>query len=249
VLAAAAGRVRAGRDGVADVNVREAGKESVKDRECGNGVVLEHGDGWETQYCHLRRGSVRVRAGEQVAAGQALGLVGMSGLSEYPHMHLSVRHQGKLVDPFRGEEESADCAAASPLWRAEVAAKLPYAPGAVYNAGFAPETPDTEAVRSGRYRKAGALGRAPRRWSFLPRSSASAPGTRWNCASPARMAPRWQSAEFNYRAAGAPLCLRRGAQERGSLEAGRVSRRGAAGPRRRQPVCRGQPGASVEVKE
>lgn len=157
VLAAAAGRVRAGRDGVADVSVRKAGKTPIEGRECGNGVVLEHGDGWETQYCHLRRGSVRVQPGEQVAAGQALGLVGMSGLTEYPHLHLSLRHQGKLVDPFRGAVESADCAAASPLWRAEVASALPYAPGAVYNTGFAPETPGTEGVQSGRYRKAGAL--------------------------------------------------------------------------------------------
>ncbi len=157
VLVAAAGRVRAGRDGVADASVRTAGKESIQSRECGNGVVLEHGDGWETQYCHLRRGSVRVQPGEQVAAGQALGLVGMSGLTEYPHLHLSVRHEGKLVDPFRGERDGADCAAGSPLWRAEVAAALPYAPGAVYNTGFAPETPDTEGVRSGGYRKAGAL--------------------------------------------------------------------------------------------
>ena len=158
VLAAAAGRVRAARDGVADASVREAGKESVENRECGNGVVLEHGGGWETQYCHLRRGSLRVKAGEQVAAGQALGLVGLSGLTEYPHMHLSVRHKGKLVDPFRGEQDSANCSAGRPLWWAEVAAELPYAPGAVYNTGFAPEPPDPEALRSGRYRNAGVLG-------------------------------------------------------------------------------------------
>lgn len=158
VLAAAAGRVRAARDGVADASVREAGKESVPSRECGNGVVLEHGDGWETQYCHLRRGSLRVKAGEQVAAGQALGLVGLSGLTEYPHLHLSVRHQGKVIDPFRGEQAGANCSAGSPLWRAEVAAELPYAPGAVYNAGVAPELPDAEGVRSGRYRNADVLG-------------------------------------------------------------------------------------------
>jgi hypothetical protein len=158
VLAAAAGRAHAVRDGVADVSVREGGKESIASRECGNGVVLEHGDGWETQYCHLRRGSLRVKAGEQVAAGQALGLVGLSGLTEYPHLHLSVRHRGKVVDPFRGERESAECSAGSALWRAEVAAELHYAPGAVYNTGFAPEAPDADGVRSGRYRNAGVLG-------------------------------------------------------------------------------------------
>lgn len=161
VLAAAAGRVRAARDGAADASVRAAGNASVAGRECGNGVVLEHGDGWETQYCHLRRGSVRVKAGERVAAGDALGLVGLSGLTEYPHLHLSLRRDGRVVDPFRGERGGAGCSA-SPLWRAEVAAQLPYAPGAVYNAGFTPEAPDAESVRSGRYRRAGALdARAP----------------------------------------------------------------------------------------
>jgi peptidase M23-like protein len=166
VLAAAAGRVRAGRDGIADVSVREAGKESIKSRECGNGVVLEHGDGWETQYCHLRRGSLRVKAGEEVAAGQALGLVGLSGLTEYPHLHLSVRHKDKVIDPFRGEQDSADCSAGNPLWRGEVAAVLPYAPGAVYNAGFAPELPDATGVRSGRYRNAGVLSAGARVVAF-----------------------------------------------------------------------------------
>lgn len=157
VLAAAAGRVRAGRDGVADANVRKEGRASVQGRECGNGVVLEHGDGWETQYCHLRQGSIRVQAGEAVAAGQALGLVGMSGLTEYPHLHLSVRHAGKPVDPFRGERTDADCAAQSPLWHPEVAAALPYAPGVVYNTGIAAEPPAADGVRSGRYRRAAAL--------------------------------------------------------------------------------------------
>jgi hypothetical protein len=166
VLAAAAGRVRASRDGVTDVSVREAGKASIEKRECGNGVVLEHGDGWETQYCHLRRGSVHAKTGEQVAAGQALGLVGLSGLTEYPHLHLSVRHHGKVVDPFRGEKDGADCSAGSPLWRAEVAADLPYAPGAVYNTGFAPEAPDAQGVRSGRYRNAGVLSAGARALVF-----------------------------------------------------------------------------------
>jgi hypothetical protein len=166
VLAAAAGRVRASRDGVADVSVREGGKAPIEKRECGNGVVLEHGDGWETQYCHLRRGSVHAKTGEQVAAGQALGLVGLSGLTEYPHLHFIVRHQGRVVDPFRGEKDGADCGDGSPLWRADVAAELPYAPGAVYNTGFAPEAPDAQGVRSGRYRKAGALSAGARTLVF-----------------------------------------------------------------------------------
>ena len=70
------------------------------DRNCGNGVLLRHGDGWETQYCHLRQGSVRVAAGDRVEAGQPLGLVGMSGEANFPHVHLSVRRDGRRHRPI-----------------------------------------------------------------------------------------------------------------------------------------------------
>ena len=41
----------------------------------GNGVVIDHGGGWISQYSHLRSGSVRVHPGDRVSAGQPLGLV------------------------------------------------------------------------------------------------------------------------------------------------------------------------------
>lgn len=140
VLAAAAGRVARLRDGVADVSVRAAGPASVAGAECGNGVVIDHGDGWETQYCHLAQGSVRVKAGETVAAGQPIARVGLSGNTEYPHLHLTVRRGNVTIDPFRPEAGGACAADASPsagLWTPEAAAALAYKPGAVLNAGFA----------------------------------------------------------------------------------------------------------------
>ena len=84
VLASAAGVVKATRDGMRDVDVTLAGLESVKGRECGNGLVLDHGAGWETQYCHMRRGSVAVHKGDSVNRGQKLGLVGISGRAQFP---------------------------------------------------------------------------------------------------------------------------------------------------------------------
>ena len=74
--------------------------ELLKGRECGNGVVLRHKGGWETQYCHLKQGSVLVKSGQEVWAGQELGFVGQSGKAAFPHVHLSVRKDGKVVDPF-----------------------------------------------------------------------------------------------------------------------------------------------------
>jgi hypothetical protein len=138
VLAAAPGRVRAVRDGMPDASVRDAGDASVAGREAGNSVVIEHGDGWETQYAHMRRGSVAVRAGDVVKAGQRLGLVGLSGNTEFPHLHIEVRHRGRIVDPFVGEEEGAPCAPGKrPLWDTRALAALAYVASGLLDAGIA----------------------------------------------------------------------------------------------------------------
>ena len=80
VLASAPGIVKALRDGMEDIDFTQPGSPSIKGKDCGNGLVLAHEGGWTTQYCHLRRGSVRVRRGQEVIAGQILGLVGLSGV-------------------------------------------------------------------------------------------------------------------------------------------------------------------------
>ena len=73
VLAAAPGVVAAVRDGMQDISLRAIDPKSIAKRECGNGVLLDHGDGWTTQYCHLRRGSVAVKRGQRVTAGSNVG--------------------------------------------------------------------------------------------------------------------------------------------------------------------------------
>lgn len=152
VHAAADGVVLGARDGMADVSVREAGAPAVDGRECGNGVRLDHGGGWTSQYCHLRRGSITVRPGARVHAGDRLGLIGLSGATEYPHLHFQVEKDGVFVDPFVGLSGAVACGPGeAPLWRAEVlAALLPYQPTALYSAGFATGAPDIALVRDGR---------------------------------------------------------------------------------------------------
>src|SRR5688500_17564596 len=49
VLAAADGVVLRSRDGMSDISISAADAPSVADRECGNGLIISHGDGWETQ--------------------------------------------------------------------------------------------------------------------------------------------------------------------------------------------------------
>ena len=146
VLAAADGRVLRARDDVPDVSVRASGRrEAVQGTECGNGLVVAHADGLETQYCHMAQGSLRVKPGDAVKAGQPIGRVGLSGLTEYPHLHLTVRQGGRVVDPFASGAPPGSCGGGASLW----AVPLPYEPSAVLNVGFATGPVTSEAVESG----------------------------------------------------------------------------------------------------
>lgn len=153
VVAAAAGTVTGVRDGMNDVSVRVSGMDTVKDKECGNGVVIDHGDGWQTQYCHLARGSISAEKGQKIMAGEPLGRVGMSGATEYPHMHFEVRKASAPVDPFLGLQPAASACGIGPrpLWTKEALAAMPYKPVVLYNLGFASEKPSLVAARDGRF--------------------------------------------------------------------------------------------------
>ncbi len=152
VLAAAPGRVVRLRDGVADVSVRTIGKAAIANQECGNGVAIDHGGGWETQYCHMAKGSLVVKVGDQVARGQPLGRVGLSGNTEFPHVHLTVRHGQEVVDPFAPAAAGGTCSAkgsGSGLWTDAAARTLAYRAGAVLNTGFVDGSVTMEAVEAG----------------------------------------------------------------------------------------------------
>jgi hypothetical protein len=132
VLAAADGRVARLRDGVEDSGLRAPGQ------ECGNGVVIDHGGGWETQYCHLKRGSIRVAVGQPVAAGEPIAQVGYSGATEFPHLHLGVRHSGRMLDPFAPAPMAPGaCAPQASMWTPEAASRLTYKAGAILKVGVA----------------------------------------------------------------------------------------------------------------
>ncbi|WP_102128401.1 M23 family metallopeptidase [Deinococcus planocerae] len=103
VLAPLPGRVLAVEDGHPDLRVPETDPL----HPAGNHVLLACllPDGREVQVllAHLQHGSVRVRPGEVVRAGQGLGRVGNSGNTSEPHLHLGVNMGGADTDVFGGE--------------------------------------------------------------------------------------------------------------------------------------------------
>jgi len=154
VLAAAEGKVLRVRDGVEDRRVQDqTDRDAVEGSECGNGVVIDHsiasdGVGWETQYCHLRNGSIEVQPGDIVQTGSVLGMVGASGLASFPHVHLSVRYQGEVVDPFVGPNAASGCnVRQNSLWDRP----LPYTPTGLIRAGFATVAPNIDQLWDGEF--------------------------------------------------------------------------------------------------
>ncbi|HLJ86547.1 MAG TPA: M23 family metallopeptidase [Candidatus Angelobacter sp.] len=75
-------------------------KPSVENPKQGNNVVIDHGHGEFSMLAYLKRGSIKVKAGEKVKAGQEIGLCGNSGNSPFPHVHY---HLQNIADWSKGE--------------------------------------------------------------------------------------------------------------------------------------------------
>ncbi|MDH3438947.1 MAG: M23 family metallopeptidase [Betaproteobacteria bacterium] len=151
VVAAAPGVVVATRDGVADRLVKTLeDRQAVAGKECGNGVVVDHGEAWVTQYCHMLNRSVRVQKGAAVAAGAKLGEVGYSGDVQFPHLHLSVRHNGVNIDPFIGVQGGDGCGVGDrPLWTADAISLLSYQPTRLLRSGLSDRAVELDDLETG----------------------------------------------------------------------------------------------------
>lgn len=93
LYASAAGTVTAVVDGNYD-------REITGNSNPANFVEIDHGNGWKTQYLHIFANSITVTVGQQVTAGQLIGMVGSSGSSTDAHLHYMVIHNGFLVEPY-----------------------------------------------------------------------------------------------------------------------------------------------------
>ena len=137
VLAAAQGVIAGVRDGMADHLIRsEEDRAAIAGHECGNGVRIDHGQGWQTQYCHMRQGSLTVKKGDHVAAGTKLGEVGYSGDAAFPHIHFQVTNKDEVVDPFLPDPKAPCGTGGQALWAGSANSALAYQRGSLLAVGL-----------------------------------------------------------------------------------------------------------------
>lgn len=115
VYAMADGIVTGVRTNMADrLMATEQDQARIKGRECGNGLAIDFGTikgaKYTSQLCHFARGSITLRVGDKVKRGQQIGRIGLSGATEFPHIHFSIRKNGKLIDPITGRFVDQACA-------------------------------------------------------------------------------------------------------------------------------------------
>ncbi len=153
VLAAAPGKVMRVRNNMPDGNPTSEQIEKLlaANQGCGNGVLIDHGKGWQSIYCHLKAGSVLVKPDMQVTTGQKLADIGQSGAAEFPHLHFGLFYEDKpgvieTVDPFSGTYAAQGCGnAKGAMW--DVGMNIDYDPMAIFTSGFATGVPDFNKLR------------------------------------------------------------------------------------------------------
>lgn len=64
---------------------------------CGNGVRITHSGGYMSVYCHASK--LLIKQGQSVKSGDTIALVGSTGMSTGPHLHLGMKLNGEWIDP------------------------------------------------------------------------------------------------------------------------------------------------------
>lgn len=130
VYPVAAGKVALVVDNFVDGDIRNG------EEVCGNSVVVDH-DGWQSRYCHLRQGSVEVKAGQEISTRDVLAEVGQSGGAVEPMLAFMITKDGVPYDPFLGAtiDKGAGCnKTAEGDWNSP----MNYLDAAIVSTGFAP---------------------------------------------------------------------------------------------------------------
>lgn len=148
VLAARDGTVIRKRSSEPDISKSEDQIEAVRkaQKECGNGVLIDHGNELRSFYCHLKQNSIPVNIGQKVKAGDKIGEIGLSGETTFPHLHFAVTWERAHIDPFTSGPLSANCGTFKDnMWDPDIQ----YRPFALFDAGFDDARPDFGAITKG----------------------------------------------------------------------------------------------------
>jgi hypothetical protein len=78
------------------------------DGALGKAVRIRHGSEYVTIYGHLRGIAKGIRAGAEVRQNQVIGYVGSTGRATGPHLHYTIKHHGRAINPLTFESPSAD---------------------------------------------------------------------------------------------------------------------------------------------
>jgi len=87
IIAPADGTIVIAEDGIEDNKIGDVN--TVKN--WGNTIIIKHAEGLYSKLCHLQKGSIQVKVGDNVLYGQIIGKVGNSGRSPYPHLHFQLQ--------------------------------------------------------------------------------------------------------------------------------------------------------------
>lgn len=87
VISPADGSVVIAEDGIDDNKIGDVNTL----RNWGNTIIIKHAEGLYSKLCHLQKGSVSVKIGDNVHYGQVIGKVGNSGRSPFPHLHFQLQ--------------------------------------------------------------------------------------------------------------------------------------------------------------
>ena len=68
------------------------------DSRAGNYIVIQHGNGIESIYCHLSK--FLFKPGDLVFGGDCIAISGASGAATAPHLHFAIKENGKFIDPL-----------------------------------------------------------------------------------------------------------------------------------------------------
>ncbi|HOI44653.1 MAG TPA: M23 family metallopeptidase [Candidatus Aminicenantes bacterium] len=79
------------------VMMDQIGKIGFINAVAGNFIIIDHHNGEFSAYCHVQEGSMKVKSGEKVKKGQAIGRVGNTGNSSAPHLHFQLMDSKNFV--------------------------------------------------------------------------------------------------------------------------------------------------------